>query len=192
MPGVWHWIGVNHDQIQTLVFTLGTIAAFAVIKHNAIVSRREATIEMVNEQFSDEGDHYDEFKTLFIELEGSSQNLLDYTAQTTDNKTGRDIILRQLNRYELIALAIRKGVFSERFYKRWFFSQLLNDFDRLLPLIKSMRRHFDNDAYFCEFENLAGRWKRKKHPVKYPPMWKIIWWVLTGNRAKASRALRNR
>jgi hypothetical protein len=133
VSGLWKWLEDNHDQTQTVVFTLTAIAAFAVIKHNAIVSRREATIEMVNEQFADEGDHYDKFKTLFLELEESGQDLLDYTAQTEANKTGRDILLRQLNRYELIALAISKGVFSEKFYKRWFFSQLTNDL-AIIPL----------------------------------------------------------
>lgn len=190
MSALWKWIEDNHDEVQTIVFTLGTIAAFAVIKHNAIVSRREATIKMVNEQFGDEGGHYEAFKTLFLELEASGQDLLEYVAQTPENKAGRDILLRQLNRYELIALSISKGVFSEPFYHRWFYSQLLRDFDRLGPLIRAMRTRFDNDAYFCEFENLAARWHRKKHPAKYPPMWKILWWIITGSRTKASRALR--
>ena len=186
----WDWIKDNHDQIQTVVFTLGTVAAFAVIKHNAIVSRREATIEMVNEQFGDEAGHYEEFKTLFLDLEQSGQNLLDYTVQTPENTKGRDIILRQLNRYELVALAISKGVFSEAFYKRWFYSQLMHDFVRLWPLIASMRRHFENEAYFCEFANLAARWDRKKHPVKHPPKWKIMWWVLINKRLRARSALK--
>jgi hypothetical protein len=192
VAGFWKWIGDNHDQIQTVVFTLGTFAAFGVIKHNAIISRREKTIDMVNEQFGDEDGHYEAFKTFFLELEESGQQLTDYAAETSDNKAGRDILLRQLNRYELIALAIDKGVFSGRFYHRWFYTQLTRDFDRLLPLINAMRGHFDNDAIFCEFENLALQWKRKKHPVKFPPTWKILWWVLTGNRAKAGRALRRR
>jgi hypothetical protein len=188
----WEWIGGNHDAIQTVLLVFGTIAAFLVIGHNALVSRREATIQMVNEQFGDEAGHYEEFKTLFVDLEASGQALTDYIAETQDNKAGRDILLHQLNRYELIALAIDQGVFSGKFYHRWFYSQLTRDYGRLRSLIEGMRRHFDNDAIFCEFENLANRWKRKRHPVKYPPTLKILWWVLVGRRAKASRALRTK
>ncbi len=188
----WNWIGANHDALQTILLILGTLAAFGVIKHNAIVSRREATITMVNTAFSDERDFYEDFKTLFLDLEESGQELTDFTAQTGGNKEGRDILLRQLNRYELIALSISKGAFDERFYKRWFFTQLTNDYARLAPLIASMRRQFSNEAIFCEFENLAQRWERKKHPVKHPPAWKIMLWIIQGKRAKASKALRAR
>jgi hypothetical protein len=159
--------------------------------HNAIISRREATIQMVDKQFGDERQHYEDYKTLFLDIEETGQDLVDFASEDANNKKARDILLRQLNRYELIALAVSKGVFSERFYKRWFYTQLTRDFDRLLPLIKAMRQHFTNEAIFCEFESLAQRWERKKHPVKHPPTWKILWWIATGRRSKASLALRS-
>lgn len=189
---IWTWVGTNSAAIQTVVLVFATIAAFAVIKHNGIISRREATIQMVQAQFGDEGVHYENYKSLYLELSQAEQDITEFTAETPDNKVGRDILLRQLNRYELIALGIAKGVIAEKFYKRWFFSQLLKDHERLKPLIMSMRRHFENDAYYCEFERVAARWNRKKHPIKHPPMWKIIWWVILGRRALAIRALRNR
>ena len=186
----WAWIGANSAAIQAVLLVFATIAAFVVIKHNAIVSRRETTIEMVHAQFGEEGQHYEGFKSFFLELEEANQQLTDFAAETADNKLGRNILLRQLNRYELISLAMAKGVFDERFYKRWFFSQFTRDYERLSPLINAMRKHFENDAYFCEFERAAFRWNRKRHPVKYPPKWKVIWWVLTDRRGKARSALR--
>lgn len=75
---LWCWISANAEAVQAVLLILATIAAFAVIAHNAVISRREKTIDMVNEQFGDEAGHYEAFKTFFLDLEESGQALTDY------------------------------------------------------------------------------------------------------------------
>lgn len=189
MAAAWVWMNANAGGIQTVAIVATAIAAFWVILHNGIISRREATIQMVNSQLEDDSDSYQSFKDLITNLEAEKQDIGLFAAETLENKPSRDILLRQLNRYELISLAIKKKVFDEKFYKRWFFSQLTRDYAKLLPFINAVRSTFNNDAYYCEFEALAERWNRKKHPVKHPPKWKLLWWVLTNQAARTRRAL---
>lgn len=178
--------------LQTLCFVLSAIAAFWIIVMNSRISRRESTSEMVQTTFGDEKAHYDKFSDMMRELDEARKSVTDYAVLTSDNRDGRDILMRQLNRYELICLGIRQHVFDEQFYKLWFFSQVMKDYDRLRPLIEAIRREQNNHAYFCEFESLVAKWRRKRHPVKYPSVWKIIWWIVTNQRAKARNALRVR
>lgn len=189
MQQAWQWVGENSDPLQTIFIVLGTVAAFAVILHNGVISRREATIQMVNRQLGPERDEYTEFKDLMRHIEESGSDIGDYADRAFDNSKAQDIILRQLNHYELISLGVTQSVFNEKFYKRWFFSQVMRDFKKLKPFIIRTREIYENQAYFCEFESLAARWDRKRHPVKHPPRWKIVWWVLTGDLARAKRAL---
>jgi|GEM_PF-3961540 len=186
---IWSWIDTNSAAMQTVCIVAGTGAAFLVIFHNGLISRREATIQMVDAQFGEEGDRYEKFKSLMTDIESLNQCISEYAQETSDNKEARDIILRQLNRYELISLGIKKGVFNEGFYKRWFFSQVIRDHEKLSPFVAKTREIYSNDAYFCEFDDLTNRWQRKKHPVKHPPKWKIVWWLVTGQTSRAKRAL---
>lgn len=186
---VWNWVAANSNPIQATSILAGTAVAFYAIFHNGLISRREATIEMVNAQFGEEGAKYADFKNLMQTIEADDQEIGDYAAPAFDNSEAQDIILRQLNRYELISLGIKQRVFNEKFYRMWFFSQVVRDFDKLKPFIDRTRELYNNDAYFCEFESLACRWKKKKHPVKHPPVWKLIAWLLKGDLARVKRAL---
>ncbi|EQB33446.1 DUF4760 domain-containing protein [Sphingobium ummariense] len=188
----WAWMAANADPVQAVCVLAGTVAAFLVIAHAGLISRREATIAMVNAQFGEEGAKYQDFKNTMQLIEANGNNIADYAKEDPDEKPIYDIILRQVNRYELIALGIRQGVFNEKFYKMWFFSQVMRDYEKLSPFINETRQVFDNQAYFCEFESLAKRWDRKRHPVKHPPKWKIAYWVMTGKFTKALQALNAR
>lgn len=190
MEQFWCWLGDNSDALQTIFIVLGTIAAFVVIMHNGLISRREATIQMVNSQLGAERDEYTQFKNLMREIEESKGDIGDYAETAFDNSDAQDIILRQINRYELISLGISQSVFNEKFYKRWFFSQVMRDYEKLTPFITRTRQIYKNEAYFCEFESLAGRWDRKRHPVKHPPRWKIVWWIVKGDFSRAKKALK--
>lgn len=189
MAEIWKWIGDNSPAIQSVAVVVSALTAFVLLRHSSKISRREATIEMVNSQLEDDGDSYNDFKNLIADSEAAGTALESFAAETADNRPGRDILLRQLNRYELVALAIKEGVFDERFYKRWYYSQFMRDFEKLTPLISGLRTHYANPAYYCEYESLAARWNHKRHPVKHPPKWRIAFWVVTGQRGKAKKAL---
>lgn len=170
---------------------LSSIAAFLVIWHGGKVNRLKATVDMVRATFFEEGARksYEEFKTLLSGLEEASQDISEYAEDNSDRAPGNAVILKQINNYELISLGIKKNVFDERFYKRWFFSQLTRDYQKVEPYIAKVRERYRNDAYFCEFEALAERWERNKHPIKHPPKWKVAYWIIVGQRERAQRAM---
>lgn len=186
---IWHWVRENSDGIEAVSLVAAAIAGFIVIRYHAIISRREATIRMVDFQLEEGREGYQEFKDLMKTAEEAGPEITEYAIETSDTKAGRDIILAQLNRYELISLGIKQKVFSERFYKRWFYSQFTRDFAKLTPFIETTRTHYNNMAYYCEFESLAHRWERKRHPVKHPPRWKVIWWLIINQPVRAKQAL---
>lgn len=188
----WKLIGQQSSAIQAVCIVLSAIAAFWVLRRNSEISRREKTIEVVHETFfGEEGStSYREFKQTIKTIEATGHDIGEYyEGGMFHEEKIVDILLRQTNQYELVALGIRKGVFDEAFYKRWFFSQLTRDYAKLFPLITKIREFHTNDAYFCEFERLATRWNRKRHPVKHPPKWKVAWWSLTGQLEKVRRAV---
>jgi hypothetical protein len=171
---------------------LSAIAAFLVIWHGGKVNRLKATVDMVRATFFEENARksYNEFKDLLSALDEAKQDISEYAGSDSDRSEGESVILKQINNYELISLGIKKNVFDEKFYKRWFFSQLTRDYSKVQPYITAVRETYNNDAYFCEFETLAARWNRYKHPIKHPPKWKRIYWMATGQDDKVQRAMK--
>jgi len=187
----WAWIGLNSPAIQAVCIVLSAIAAFAVIWHNGRISRQSSTIGMVRNTFFDtkEKASYENFKDVIQKYEDNQTSLAVLADADHDKSDDTEAVLRQINSYEMVALGITKGVFDERFYKRWFFSQLTRDYRKVTPYIDAVRERYQNQAYFCEFEALANRWQRKRHPVKHPPRWKMLLWTATGQDTKVKQAL---
>lgn len=191
---VWGWMSANADGVQCILIFLSVIAAFLVIWHNERTSRRKATIDMVSATFFNEKGHesYNQFKNVIRTIEQRGEDIARYAAKEIsdeEEKRFADVILRQLNHYELVSLGIKKSVFDEEFYKFWFFSQFMRDFAKLKPFIDRIRTEYSNQAYFCEYEFLADRWQRNRHPVKHPSKIKIAWWVLLGRHDHVRQAL---
>ena len=187
----WWWFAARAPEFEAFFIGLSAIAGFLVIRHTGRISRMESTIEMVRQTFFEEAPRasYKKFKELFITLKADGKSIADLAKPDLEQSDEVAVLLRQLNNYELVSLGIKKGVFDERFYKRWFYSQLTSDFERLTPFIEAVRTQAKNQAYWCEFTELADRWHRKKHPVKHPPKWRLIWWMLLGQHDRTRRAL---
>lgn len=195
MTRSWIWISENSSAIQAVCIVLSAIAAFALFGNDRKISRREKTIEMVLETFfgADAPETYEKFKDFFKRIEAAGERIEDYADNGPKaNKADTDILIKQINRYELISLGIRKGVFDEGFFHLWFYSQFMRDYGKLLPYIKKTQGEEANDAFWCEFQTLAQRWSKNVHPVKHPSHVRVLWWLATGNPDKARRALNAR
>lgn len=64
-----------------------------------------------------------------------------------------------LNEHELTAVAIRENVLSENFYKLWFRSSYVKDYDLTKGYIDAVRDLTGNRRVFGEFETRAQSWK---------------------------------
>lgn len=195
MGEAWKWISDNSSAIQAVCIVLSAVAAFALFGNDRKISRREKTIEVVFETFFGlEGpESYEKFKDFFKRIEAAGENIADYVdGGPSANKADTDILIKQLNRYELISLGIRKGVFDGGFFHLWFYSQFMKDHGKLLPFIKKTQLNEDNDALWCEFLSLSAKWAKNAHPVKHPKAYVMFWWFITGKWDNLRRALNAR
>lgn len=167
--------------ISATAIVLSSIVALSVFLYTRHANRRRATLDMVMKTFLDDigQKKYSEFKSLLRRYHEPDnclkiENLID---PSNENREDRDLVLFQLNSYELISLGIRRGIFDESFYKMWFHSQFMKDFDHLQHFIVAAQAR--KSSNYCEFSSLQAKWKRNGHPVSSPSRLKMAWWAIT-------------
>jgi len=179
------WINIAPLLSAAAIATSATVALIVFI-YTRRVNRRRATLDMVMRTFLDErgGKVYDAFKALVRrdQAENDDFSLVSLAAHTPENEAQRNVVIDQLNIYELVALGIRRGLFDERFYKLWFHRQFTTDYENVAQLVAVIQTK--RPSIFCEFGALYHRWKKKRHPVNHPPRFKIIWWSIIGDYEK--------
>lgn len=170
---------------------ISATVALVVFAYTRRVNRRRATLDMVMRTFLDErgAKIYEQFKAILHRHQdaGDEFTLLNLLTRTAENEKDRNIIIDQLNNYELAALGIRRGLFDERFYKLWFHWQFTKDFESVACLIDAIQA--EKPSIYCEFRKLHDRWLKKKHPENHPSWFKMTWWSATRNRDALQKAL---
>lgn len=169
--------------VSASAIVTSAFVALCVFIYTRRANRRRATLDMVMRSFLDERGTklYDEFKILVRKDQNTSDtfSLIDLVEHTAKNETDRNVVIDQLNIYELVALGIRRGVFDEKFYKLWFHRQFTRDFGHVSELIMQIQKK--RPSTYCEFRALNDRWMRNRHPINHPNRGKLAWWALTGN-----------
>ncbi|WP_103728942.1 DUF4760 domain-containing protein [Novosphingobium sp. HII-3] len=166
------------------------IVALLVFRHTRIANRRRATLDMVMKTLMDSfaQERYGSFKKI-IRKDKDPENpfklasLLDATDQ---NHTDRELVLHQLNIYEMTSLGIRRKLFDEEFYKRWFHNQFMTDFENSRDFIQGAQAR--KGSVYCEFAALYSRWEKSGHPVSSPGRIKMALWSLSGKFDKVDQA----
>lgn len=170
--------------IQTLCIIISAIAAVFVLKNNAKLARRRATIDIIINLQND--CIYNECYKSVSDLISRDVCLVDYannkqTAESAacgsvldeiyadnakiDEKAKEFSDIRfVLNRLEFIAQGIRRKAFEEDIYKDLECSNMLRLWKAVCPLVMEIRRKHSKDTYFQEIEWLAKRWSKK--PIK--------------------------
>ena len=174
--------------------SLGVAIVSALVAYSAYVYTRAANrrLDMVMKTFLDDDGRkrYDQFKELIRKDQDASDpfKMTSLRRLTSSNAVDRSILLSQLNNYELVSLGIRRGVFAEDFYKRWFHRQFTKDYENLMPFITAIQA--ETPTIFCEFQYLYGRWMKSRHPESAPSRIKMGWWAFTRNYKKLDAARR--
>jgi hypothetical protein len=173
-----------------LVAIVSAFVALIVFSYTRRANRRRATLDMVMKTLLDESAQrkYRDFKTL-VRRHGDAddpfklESVLDPDTPDQDN---REIILNQLNIYELTALGIRRRIFDEQFYKRWFHATFMKDYETAQAFIRKAQEK--KASLYCEMSSLYNRWERAGHPVSNPNRGKLAYWAFTGQNEKLDRA----
>jgi hypothetical protein len=79
---------------------------------------------------------YDKFIALTRKAEdpGSGFSFIGLKEYTPENEADRNVVIDQMNSYELVALGIRNGVFDDGFFKHWYHGQFMRDYRALEQL----------------------------------------------------------
>lgn len=168
--------------------TNGRSAASSRIRAN----RRRATLDMVMKTLMD-ASAQDRAKAFKEVLKRAHDPNDPFTLESLINLSSaesaeRRDLLHQLNVYELMALGIRRGVFDEAFYKRWYHNQFTSDYEGCQTFIRDLQE--SKSTIFCECSELYQKWIKDGHPEADAGRYKMAWWGLTKQteRIDAARA----
>tara|TARA_R110001606_G_scaffold97833_4_gene215922 strand:- start:412 stop:1002 length:591 start_codon:yes stop_codon:yes gene_type:complete len=86
------------------------------------------------------------------------QKVVDRDYQDEDFKNVFQAFRAVMNNYELTAIGIRRGAFSEAIYKDFRRGVLIHDWKVMLPVVEAIRKQEKNKKVFEHMEWLVARW----------------------------------
>lgn len=141
--------------IQTGAIIVSAIGVAAIINWNVRIARRRATLDIVlNEQTHETAIQE---RTQFINLKKKG-DLSSWAASSQANSPEVETIRAVLNRYELVAIGIKKSTLDEKIYKYWCRTTLVGDWRAIKPFVAQIRTVNSIPTLYCEFEALAKKW----------------------------------
>jgi len=149
--------------VQPTVVSVGIVVALAAIYWSRRVARLKATIDLI--EASESRDYYQERYMAYREYRKGSafrDGVLNPRDEPTCQKN-RDYCLDFLNHYALVAIACRKGIIDETFYKLWMGPTLIRDWNAATELVRvarvpKMPGDSGSSLANSEFERLAVSW----------------------------------
>ncbi len=178
--------------VSTAAVIVSALTAITVLSYTRRANRRRATLDFVMKTFVDDSGRttYDKFIALTRRAADQSHHFTFLSLETHSAavEEDRNVVIDQMNTYELVALGIRNGVFDDAFFKHWYHGQFMRDYKAVEELLKAVRK--DRPSVFCEAKWLYDRWERKQHPVNNPGLWKKGWWLIRRDNEKLRAALK--
>lgn len=170
--------------IGAAIAALSAVVAFGAFVHARKTNRKRATLEMVLKTFVDPHGQklYIDFKDVMQKHKNGTIDILQFADPNCPPSDDRQTVRAQLNEYELIALGIKRGLFDETLYKRWFQDQFQRDYRSLEEFIAKVREQ--RPSVFCECVWLYNRWSKVPHPENSPNRLKLMWWGFWRNDEK--------
>lgn len=178
-----------------LIAMISVTVAFFVFAYTRRANRRRATLDMVMKTLLDTEvqKKYAQFRDL-VRKDKDNDDCFKIAALAADEAIGdeqRAIVTHQMNIYELMALGIRRKLFDEAFYKRWYHNQFMMDYEGASGFISAMQEK--KASIYCEATSLYATWLKDGHPVSSPNRFKMAWWAFRKQHDKidAARTMAN-
>lgn len=141
--------------IQTGAIVVSAIGVIITVLWMSRIACRRATLDIVMMEQTDQGTM--ERRTAFVKLRDAGH--LSKWADPANTHSDESAILRSaLNKYELVAIGIKKGTVDEASYKAWCRTTLVKDWIECKALVMQLRQNAHVPTYYVEFEKLAKRW----------------------------------
>lgn len=132
------------------------ILALVQIRANRRISRERATLDLLIKREWDKD--YLDHKAHFNRLRDGEGGLEKWICAEHRNSDEANSIRYILNDYELIALAIARGIIDGAVYKAWFRGSMLRDFKAAEIAIGRARTLANHRKIYVEWETLSQRW----------------------------------
>jgi hypothetical protein len=139
-------------------------AVWGVISQRTI-ARTRATVEHIRANENDKD--IIESRRAFIRLAKADGGLAPWAEEAKEREESTDHIRIVMNEYELISIALQRGIFDKVLYRRWFKSGIVRYWGYGRPFAERVRERTGNSLLWHEFEELA------KMMEKPPPK---RWW----------------
>lgn len=169
---------------------VSALVALIVFHYTRAANRRRATLDMVMKTLLDDASQqrYSQFKIIIRKHKDPNDcfKIETLSKVTNENQADRDVVLHQMNVYELTALGIRRGVFDEAFYKRWFHNQFLTDYESAVDFINAARER--KASLYCECTSLYQKWYNNGHPSASTSRFKMAYWAFMRKADKLDQA----
>lgn len=179
--------------VGVLIALVSAAVALTVLFYTRGANRRRATLDMVMKTLLDDYAQKCQiaFRAVVLKNEDTSDpfKMESLIADEARGSADRKAVLHQLNVYELMALGIKRGIFDEAFYKRWYHNQFMSDYESSIVFIKGMQDR--KSTVFCEISTLYGKWLKHGHPDGSPGRWKMAWWAFRKQDHKIDEARAN-
>lgn len=141
----------------------GAFLAYAAIWWNRRMARLKATLDLIEGAESKEyyQARYASYREYRRADAAGRERIADPAERPQDELRAR--CQDFLNHYELVAIASRKGLIDEGFYRDWMGPTFVRDWNEAGALVRRARRpdgpgDAGNPAAYAEFERLARRW----------------------------------
>lgn len=121
------------------------VASFAIWRQYR-TSKNIATIDFITDR--ERNEFYLAQRARFVDLRDGNPDLL--VGYATKDCEERHIIRRQLNEHELMANAVRSGVFREKIVKKFWRGAVLTDFARCEDFIEALNRDQNTDKFYSD------------------------------------------
>ena len=151
------------DIVQTIILLVSAIAAaYAVVQHRRL-TKKTSTLQVILSDTSDS--RIVEASSNVYKMITSNKNFYEVLIkQSTEDKTEVESLKIILNRYEVYATGINKGILDGDLLKTLYYSNFMVFWKHAKPCIMELRKEKDCPTLFQEFEKVMSNWK--KHPLK--------------------------
>nr|WP_299438717.1 DUF4760 domain-containing protein [uncultured Rhodospira sp.] len=153
--------------ISPIILFISASAAILLVVLNYNSSERNRRINTMLRIFEiEQGEHYSGIHRTFsfVKQEGLFDRL--HSPSSTEFRRMRSDVQQYLNHYELIAIGIQEGVFSDALYKRWMRGPFVRDWNTAADFIQRERWRWDartgrwiyHAALFENYQAVAKQW----------------------------------
>ena len=150
-------LAINEVDAVLLIGFVAAILAFWGVLSQRQISRRRATIDYIARTEIDED--MMGARREFVNLARGRGGLAPWAEVDKEKTTQVQSIKIVLNEFELISIAIQRGVFDYRIWRLWKKSATIQFWRFGAPFIVQLRARTENDMLFHEFEEMV-KWLR--------------------------------